>query len=299
MAHNYKLCDFYIASSARTYIPCNQLKDYSSVESIKTVLMAGARYIELDIFNKGFCLHTIPVVTNGTETGNWHSNSIVSFTDCMQAIAEYAFSSKWVKNYSDPLFLCLHIKTEGNYYTLDKVAEIITELLGSRLLDSKYNYQEINIAQVGIKSLLNKLILFASSGYESSNLAKLINHSWTRPFMRNLSHIEINNLYEPEELIEYNRVNLTRVYPDFKGAKTENYNPLPALYNGCQFVCMNYTAIDDNMITYLDKFSKCNFVLKPEKLRWQPKTYVAPLPQDPKVSYKPEVIVTPFYSLTY
>ena len=54
MSGNFKLCDFYVASSYKSYLPCTNYYDYASCESIKQVIKAGARYIDLDIYNKDF-----------------------------------------------------------------------------------------------------------------------------------------------------------------------------------------------------------------------------------------------------
>ena len=73
MNGGFRLCDFYIASSYKTYLPYCQYWDYSSTDAIKCALEAGARYVELDIFPNTFCLDSPPVVCNGEEVGlyNW------------------------------------------------------------------------------------------------------------------------------------------------------------------------------------------------------------------------------------
>ena len=68
---------------------------------------------------------------------------------------------------------------------------------------------------------------------------------------------------------------------------------------GCQFVCMNYTHFDTNMKNYFLKFNKSSFVLKPYQLRYHKNSYRKPIPQTKKVSFAPEQITTPYYSITY
>lgn len=296
--NDYRLCDFYIAASHKSFLPCQQYYDYSSLEMINKALVAGARYLELDIYNKTFCQETEPIVCVGKEVGNWHYTTSLSFDECCGNIALNAFSSNLV-NGSDPFFLCLNLHLSENTRTMDKIALTIRKHLDSWLLDSSYSYQNTNISQVPLKYLLNRIIIIANNRCQDTQLAELINYTWKQPFMRNYSSLEIEDLYEPEEVTNYNRKNLTRVYPVFSERDTQNYNPRMAWMYGCQFVTMNYQKMDDNMIIYLKKFKKCSFVLKPYKLRYHPETYKAPTPQTPKVSFAPEQISTPYYSITY
>lgn len=296
--NGYLLCDFYIASSFRSFLPCNQYYDYSSLEMITKAMVCGARYIELDIFNKDFCQETTPVVCVGQEVGNWHHSTKLTVDECFATISQNAFTGT-LRNYSDPFFLCLNLYVDDNLRTMDKIADSLITYLKNWLLDSSYSYQNTNIAQVPLKNLLSKLVILCNQRCQESKLAEYINYTWDQPFMRNYSSVEIEDLHEPTEVTDYNRKNLTRVYPSFTDRVTKNYNPRPSWMYGCQFVTMNYQKMDDNMVIYLKKFKKCSFVLKPYKLRFHPNTYKDPKPQTKKVSFAPEQITTPYYSITY
>ena len=76
--------------------------------------------------------------------------------------------------------------------------------------------------------------------------------------------------YDPNELKEYNKRNLTRVTPYFTEREKENFNFYTPYYLGCQFICMNYTEPTDFMRAYVKKFGKCSLILKPYKLRYKP-----------------------------
>ena len=54
MNGNFKLCDFYVASSYKSYLPCTNYYDYASIDAIKKCIVYGARYIDLDVMNKNF-----------------------------------------------------------------------------------------------------------------------------------------------------------------------------------------------------------------------------------------------------
>ena len=114
-----------------------------------------------------------------------------------------------------------------------------------------------------------------------------------------MCHLSIESLYEPSEVVEYNKKNLTRVYPDFTERETKNYNPRAGWLYGCQFCAMNFNKYDDNLRANFLEFKKCSFKLKPYKLRYHKETYKKPTPQTKKVSFAPEQITTPYYSITY
>ena len=46
-----------------------------------------------------------------------------------------------------------------------------------------------------------------------------------------------------------------------------NYDTKYAVETGCQFICMNYSYIDNNMDVYATKFQKTSFIPKPEEIR--------------------------------
>lgn len=296
--NGYLLCDFYVASSFRTFLPYCQTYDYSSLSMINKALLLGARFIELDVYNKDFCIETTPVVCVGKQPGNWHYTSKLLFKDCCGIIAQNAFTSV-LSNSSDPFFLCLNLYLEDNLQTMNKISNIIRSMLGDWLLDSRYSYSRVNIAQVPISEFLNKLVIITNNKCKGSKLAELVNYTWFQPFLRNYSSLEITDLAEPKELTDFNRKNITRVYPNITDRDTKNYNPRACWMYGCQFVSMNYQLMDRNMLIYLKKFKKSSFILKPYKLRFQPSYYNSPTPQTKKVSFAPEQISTPYYSITY
>ena len=101
-----------------------------------------------------------------------------------------------------------------------------------------------------------------------------------------------------KDLIEYNKINMTVVLPELSRSYN-NYNANIALNQGCQFICMNYTEPTDFMKSYIKRFSKHSFILKPYKLRYHPVAIKQPLQQTKKVSFAPKKITTPMYSITY
>ena len=68
-----------------------------------------------------------------------------------------------------------------------------------------------------------------------------------------------------EKLEEFNKNNLTIVIPDSK-LSSYNFEYKNAMYKGCQFVCMNFQNIDENMKNYFNMFKKKSILFKPKVL---------------------------------
>ena len=304
MRGNFKLCDFYIASSYKSYLPCTNYYDYVSCESIKRVLMCGARYIDLDVYNKDFNTCTTPIVCNGDEVGNWRYTTYITLDEACKTVAKYAFSGVHVSNPGDPLFLNINFKTWYNKDTIDKCADILKKHFFHRFLSKKYAYQgkytATNLATTSIKKLIGKIIIVSSGDIKNTKMEEICNlNSGENSNFRDMNHMKVKESYDPNELKEFNKRNLTRVTPFFKKRDKENFNFYTSYYLGCQFICMNYTNPTDFMESYIEKFSKCSFILKPYKLRYKPTLIKAPLKQSKKVSFAPKKVTTPFYSITY
>ena len=299
MKGNFKLCDFYIASSYKSFLPGSQYYDISSIDNIVNIIECGSRYIEMDIYQDTFCWSSKPMVYSGRLKGLWNYTTKLNFETCITKIRETAFGSQFVKNGTDPLFICLNIYTENNYKILRKIAKILDRQFGNKLLPSNYSYKTNNLAQTPIKELIGKVIIISNDKWENSPMEEMVNFSWEMPFLRNLSSEQVLYSFDKVELREYNRRNITRVFPYIKARESINYNPSECWLTGCQFVCMNYQTMDEFMLFYLDKFSKYSLVLKPEKLRYKAPTYADPKSQNPVVSFAPLQHSTPFYSITY
>ena len=70
-------------------------------------------------------------------------------------------------------------------------------------------------------------------------------------------------------LTNFNKVGLTLVKPHNPvDVASANYDPTEAIYNGCQFISMNFQVNDDNMKNYIKIFQSSSFVLKPASMRF-------------------------------
>ncbi len=298
MKGNFKLCDFYVASSHKSFLPYNQYWDYSSIDAIEKVIRAGARYVELDVYPSGFCLNSEPVVFNGTEVGLYNYTTRLNFEKCIKRVSEWAFNSQ-LSNNTDPFFLCLNIYADSNRRLLEKISRIIHKNFDNRLLGPKYNWRKSNLALTPIKELQSKIVIISNSNWEGSSMEEYVNFSPDMPFFRTMGNKQIASNLDQTELTDYNRQNLTRVLPQSSERQSANYNPSISWLNGSQFVCMNYQTVDNMMLLYFENFKKASIVLKPERLRFKPVSYSSPVQQNPVVSFAPIQKTTPLYSITY
>lgn len=196
---NYSLADFYISSSYNPFLTGYLKYDYTSINMIKKVITYGARYIELEIFNKKIREETIPVIGTGQEnTQIIDSQNTLDLKEVLIAIRERVFSERYVDNYTDPFFIFLNLKTKNNINTLNKVYDLIKYVFNDRLLDSKYSYQKVNIANTPVCQLMNKIIILSSDGYKYSKLEELINLSTTNP---NLNRVRYEDLPTDKDML--------------------------------------------------------------------------------------------------
>ena len=291
----YKLCDWYVSSSYKSYLPGNSYEDYCSIKAIEIMLRSGVRYLELDVFTDNL-QNNEPVVTVGIEKGNWHNTlNDLNFKECCELIRNIGFSSSIIKNSDDPLFLYLNIQVNNNKETLNKIADILYNTFDDKLLNKKYSYHRKNISIEPIYKFMKKVIIMCNSSYEGCKLSELINIASDGPFVRRLESDKVLQTYEPKELTDFNRLNMSIVYPSDTSKNPGNYNPQIPWFYGCQFVTMNFKELDNNMSSYMEKFRYQSFVLKPLKLRYVPKTYKAPKKQDPNLYYNSLQMKTDFY----
>ena len=142
---NYRLVDYYIASSYNTASIGNKHYDYVSTDAVRNTLLKGARYIQLNLFSLNVNINDVndePII--GTSTNNdRHLTSLnsIPFIDVLETIKSYAFRVKAEKGYKDinyPLIIDLTINTD-NINVLDKAANQIVSVLGEYLLQQEKN----------------------------------------------------------------------------------------------------------------------------------------------------------------
>ncbi|KAJ8009499.1 hypothetical protein DPEC_G00089520 [Dallia pectoralis] len=74
----------------------------------------------------------------------------------------------------------------------------------------------------------------------------------------------------PVEFVEYNKLQLSRIYPKGTRVDSSNYNPQLFWNAGCQLVALNFQTIDLSMMLNMGMYEyngKCGYRLKPEFMR--------------------------------
>lgn len=287
------LRDFYIASSANSFLVGNQKYDNVSLDMIKNCIIMGARYIEIEVICSTLDLNAKPIVTTGIEIGQWQTSlNNIDFEEVCQTIATYAFSPE-IKTYQLPFFLYIKLRINNNPVVLGKMGKVIKQYFPFKK-DKELEFGNlfpitIDPAKVPMCTLFNQIVIW-SDPVDTTNFDK---------FQTDLvnNYIDITNKYTPkrlhyteisdqgkdtsedartpeqkrkklDNLTEKNKELLTIVYPNKEEDTTsDTYDPEEPWSYGCQFVAINYQLNDDNRNTYFNKFMNDSFVLKPEPLR--------------------------------
>tara|TARA_Y100000389_G_scaffold197196_1_gene231302 strand:- start:606 stop:1928 length:1323 start_codon:yes stop_codon:yes gene_type:complete len=254
------LADFYVLSSNQSClyrrIRTENIGNYVSLAMLETVIDSGARLLDLDIYTEFYKGNAIPVVKS--EWRNQKAMNYISLFDCFKLIESKAFINK---TYTDPLFIHLRMKS-NNLETCDRLASQIIEVFsGNRILGPEYSYKnKQSICSMPLCSFFGKVIIIVTGRTENTYLDQLTNIH-TSHNARILQEDETSNPNSPEELLNYNKNNITIVKPTTE----KNFNPSRPYSFGCQFVMMNlwrFNNSDNQMKSNFDFFRKSSFVMK-------------------------------------
>jgi hypothetical protein len=292
---DFKLADYYMASSSYSIFPGAEIYDYVSDQILPMVIKAGARLVELDIYSDD---QGKPVVgLKNQKLGTDYAYNSVSFEACCVSIANNAFNSVSCPVSSDPFVLSLVFHTDKTN-VINACAEILKTTCRQHLLDETYAYQRKNLAVEPICNLQNKLILVSGEPVKGTKMEELINLSWSTSHLRRMTYTQASQPHDPNELIDYNRTHITMVVSDV-GSDLVNNNPQILFTYGCQWIMMNYGSIDSMMELYISEFQENSLVLKPKGLLpIAPKKYKQPTLPDPNLSFQPMQKVSPIYNVT-
>ena len=295
---NYTFKDYYIKTAYNCCSGGNYRNDYVDTCILKALLKQGVRGLDFDIFS----IEDKPVVATSTSDSYYIKETFnyVDFGDVMKIIRDYAFSTATAPNGLDPIIIHLRIKSNNQemYKNFAKLLEGFESLLMSKDYDSEYYGQ--NFGNVEIQKLMGKIVIIVdrsnTSFLECPEFYKFINMTSNSVFMRSLHYYDIKYTPDLNELINFNKQNMTIGMPD-KGANPENPSSVVMRETGCQLLGMRYQYIDVN-IEENDIFFDENgyaFVLKPELLRYVPVTIPLPPPQNPELSYATRSVQSDFY----
>ncbi|KAL9655037.1 hypothetical protein ABK040_008820 [Willaertia magna] len=89
-------------------------------------------------------------------------------------------------------------------------------------------------------------------------------HSWSEKKLEKLLK------KDPDAVVNYNKLHMSRIYPKGTRFSSSNYNPMTGWRGGCQFVALNYQTWDEHLRlneVMFEANGKCGYILKPEFFR--------------------------------
>lgn len=280
--------DYMVAGSGYSVLPGKTVYSYVTADAITKVIEGGARIVELHVYD----VNKDPVVGVADEKSKkMLTYNTVPFEACCQAIGNSAFKQP------SPFILSIVFHTEDTL-VINKCADILKNTLRKFMLDSSYSYQRKNLALEPICNLLGKLVIVSGDHHKGTGMDELVNLSWSSSLCRRLTYTQAAQTYDHDELIEYNKRNITLVVPDLNTSSMANQNAEICFSYGCQWVLMNYGSLDNAMELYVGRFGEAAFLVKPDELRYKPVTYKKPDPQDPNVSFQPKRMTSPLFDFT-
>jgi hypothetical protein len=285
------LRDYYIMGSYNTCVEGPYNGGSVSISYLKNAIAQGYRFLDFEIYSSETTDPIVSCSVNETQCGTDATTFYsVPFADVMDAIDTYAFTNSGCNNFKDPLIVNLRIKT-CDVNVVSKLADIFKKH-SRRMLGSAYSFnkQNSNFGDAPLVELMGKVCLFVDSksvDYSSNaQFMEYVNSSTITGFVKEMTQSAFKNIPSLDDLIEYNKRNMTIILPDY--ANPQN-SVLQAYQNaGCQVVAMmsyktdSYMGVQDS---YFSTQYHSAFVLKPEKYRYIPETIPAPTPQAPANSY--------------
>jgi hypothetical protein len=250
--------------------------------------------IELDVY----AVDKKPVVgLADANTLKMTTYNTLSFEDCCVTLANSAFNSAVTPGYNNPFILSLVFHTSDNAI-LTQCADTMKNTLRKNMLNSEYSYQRKNLGVEPICNLMGKLVIVSGENIKGNGMDELVNMSWVSSQLRRMTYTQASQTFDHEELIEFNKRNITLVVPDMKTSAITNGNAEICFSYGCQWVAMCWGSLDNAMELYTGTFSDSSFGIKPDALRYKPTTYADPKPQTAAVSFQPKQIKSPMYDYT-
>jgi hypothetical protein len=296
--YQYPLRDYYIKSAYNACSGGDYANSYVDTCILKNLLKQGVRGLDFEIYS----IDDQPAVATSTSKNYYVKETFnsVPFSDVLNIIRDYAFANSTAPNPFDPIILHLRIKSTNQkmYTNFAKLLEGNNNLL----MDKRYSFEYYgkNFGSVKLSDMAGKIVIIVdrsnTSFMESDAFYEYVNMTSKSIFSRALNYYDIINTPDMEELIGYNKLNMTIGMPD-KGSDPQNPSSLTMRTYGIQMLSMRYQYIDTNVEENDLFFNEEGhaFVLKPEKLRYIPKTIEAPPAQDPALSFATRTISSDFY----
>ena len=309
--------DFYIKTAYNCCASGDFKSDYVSLCALYNVIAQGCRCLDFEIY----CLNDTPVVAVSSidQVGVKQSYNFLNASSVFTEINKYAFSGntlpsilagetlqRFCPNPTDPLFLHFRLKT-NNVNVVNQLAALIAQTFESRLLPIQFMREANgkNMTRTPIKDLVDdvngKVVIMVEKNsntggmpilYQSANMWELTNITTNSVFIHEKRFTDIKNTNAPNDVINFNRQNMTIVLPDLNENSTNYIYVVPRIL-GCQFIAMNFQNNDQNLISYNKFFddSKSAFVPRPAELLYVPVHVPAPKPIDKALLFSTKNVI--------
>ena len=238
-----------------------------------------------------------------TEKGTYNS---IPIEDVIQLISTQAVSTsmttEFCPNAFDPLVLHFRIKSK-HLDIYNQLATAIVQYLDGKLLSNEHSYENKgrNLGMIELKRLLGKVIIMVdkidNNHIRGTKMDELVNLMGGAAFLRTLPYNDVVHTPDMDELIDFNKKNMTIAYPNLS-YQSANYNSSIVMQYGVQMGCMCAQNNDTFLQAYNTLFNQAGsaFLLKPSNLRYVPVTVEEPPPIDPALSYGYKTHATNYYS---
>ena len=185
------MCDYMVAASANSIYANKDAEDYTYASAVKKVIQAGARVVDLNIYD----VEGVPTagLTDASYTRLYSLNGI-KLEDCCVEIANTAFAADTPGN-KNPFVLSLNFHTTDNTL-MTKAADVLKQTLSRFLLDLPYTYQKKNIALEPVCNLIGKIIVVSGKNTKGNGMDELVNMSWDSSYMRRLTYKQAAETYD-------------------------------------------------------------------------------------------------------
>ena len=232
------LSKFYINTSHNTYLSFLQHGSFVKPENVRKALEAGARCIEIDISG----IKKYPIVAHGEK--NMITTSYVKLETMFDEVVKHGFKT------SDPLILCLEIFDTSNVNNINQVRNLLISKFGKRLFRYNHGFNgNINIEQVPIRDLLNKVVVLSTYTPILHDVNDLPNH-----------FIDVDN---ESTIAKTNKQTgkLSRIYmhEGLESYLSMNFNPVEYWKRKHNMIALNFQMKDANLYKNFEFFKDYSF----------------------------------------
>jgi hypothetical protein len=322
----YGLRDFFYASSYKSYLPCGYTNDVVSYNAIRSVILNGARVINLDLFHSGISqyLENSKVIVGNVVDGKLtyfkdskEDERFLDFENCLKIVNDLA----WTK-VNTPFFIYFNMEFLPDQNFENKTFNIIRKVLAHRFLDKYYGFQRVNLGNIPVGKAMDKVILMTNRKPLDPMLNEIINGVMAPKDSNVILHTITNNSLQyggiktvavsKKILTDQTTYNLVAVIKKndinsdnqkIMKIDTKNYDTAYNFEIGISMTFMNWQNYEapneepskspkkeapknDFMYDYLLRFKDGGMILKPKELIYIPKPPPPVLKPNPILDYK-------------